>query len=103
MGRLGSVASEQNNSSVVLYLNDGNRTQSDYCEHIHVMIIDLMCRQQFHHNKWNQQMFGDSNKLNQVAITINASPNCWQKTVRLDGLKNLCLHSYERLHKHLTR
>ena len=31
MGRLGSVSSEQNNSSVVIYLNDGNRKQSDYC------------------------------------------------------------------------
>ena len=103
MGRLGSVSAEQNNSSVVIYLNDGNKGLNDYQQHLHILITDLMGRQQRHINKWNEQLFGNTNIKTHINVELNRLPNSWSKTMKIEALQHLCLQSYRRFEMHIDR
>ena len=61
--RRGSSCAEQNHSSVSS-LVFGDKEHKDYMEHAHVMIRDLFNRQKIHTNKFNQALFGLTNKRN---------------------------------------
>ena len=67
------------------------------------MITDLMVRQQCHRNKWNQEIFANKNKLNQIQVQVEISPDSWQKTMKLQAAQALSLKSYERFVSHLER
>ena len=61
-GRLGSVASESNHSSVLNHLNDGNSKINSYMESPLVVIRDLMKRQQKHILLTNKLLFSMKQK-----------------------------------------
>lgn len=100
MGRKGSAASEQNHSSVLVYLNDGNKKQSDYCEHLHILIYDLFRRQAMHLNKLNYGFQLEHNKLETEAIKLKEKEGSTHiKNLLLDAVKNLNVNAYERFQK----
>ena len=63
MGRKGSSSAEQNHSSVLTYLNDGNKGGSTYCEELYTLVHDLFNRQCMHIRKWNYQLLLDHQVL----------------------------------------
>ena len=79
--RRGSSAAEQNHSSVIS-LFFGDKETKDYMEHIHVMIRDLFTRQKIHTNKFNEGIFGLTNKraiyLEQLEEENNSSLKHYQ-------------------------
>ncbi len=62
-GLHGNACSEQNHSSVLCYLNDGNKQGNNYCEHPILLIKDLLQRQQRHLKRVNEMLFGMTQKL----------------------------------------
>ncbi len=61
-GLHGNACSEQNHSSVLCYLNDGNKQGNNYCEHPILLIKDLLQRQQIHLKRVNKMLFGMTQK-----------------------------------------
>ena len=59
----GSVAVEQNHSSVFSFLNCGAKGMNQYCESPMKLIKDLFARQKKHINKWNELLAVRSNKM----------------------------------------
>ena len=57
-GRHGNVMSEINHSSVLVFLNDGNKHGNDFFEHPMVLIRELLRRQKKQSQKKNLQLFG---------------------------------------------
>ena len=57
-GRLGSVFSEINHSSVLTYLNEGDKYSNKYCEYPVTLIRDLLKRQQKHCRMKNVKLLG---------------------------------------------
>ena len=49
----GSACSEQNNSSLLVHLNDGHGRESRYWKDTHILVKDLLQREQKKVNKWN--------------------------------------------------
>ena len=58
-----SSCSEINHSSVLINLNEGQRSVQTYCEHPITLIKDLFARQLSHIKKWNNSLFDEGNKL----------------------------------------
>ena len=58
-----SSCSEINHSSVLINLNEDQRSVQKYCEHPITLIKDLFARQLSHIKKWNNSLFDEGNKL----------------------------------------
>ena len=58
--RMGSTPSEQNHSSVIVHLNNGDRTHK-YVNQPHVLIKDLIERQNEHTKKFNKELANNTN------------------------------------------
>ena len=57
MGRRGSVAVEQDNSSLILYLNDGNKKDHTFFADPHTFVNKTLQRQRMHTNLTNDMIF----------------------------------------------
>ena len=57
-GRHGNVMSEINHSSVLSFLNNGNKYGNEFCENPMLLIRELMRRQRKHTQRKNLQLFG---------------------------------------------
>ena len=93
-GRRGSTCSESNHSSIIIHLNGGQRSVSEYTEHPATMFRDLLIRQSHHINKWNSELFNQGNMLKvETNRLIQKSPRsaCLEKAADF-----LCLLSYYR-------
>ncbi len=53
----GSTASEQNHSSALRDLNNGERSQNKYCEQPMTLAKDLFERQDVHVHRWNKALY----------------------------------------------
>ena len=62
-GLHGNTASEQNHSSTLCFLNNGNKKENNFCEHPIVLIRELLKRQKTQVNNTNVRLFGESSKL----------------------------------------
>ena len=69
-GRHGSAPSESNHSSVLVFLNDGDKYANAYIEAPHTLIKDLFIRQKRHINKWNKKLFTEDNEMNQEIFKL---------------------------------
>ena len=92
--RRGSSCAEQNHSSISS-LVFGDKEHKDYMEHAHVMIRDLFNRQRIHTNKFNQALFGLTNKRNvkKEAIEIQYR-NSDSYNIVSDALENLNYNAF---------
>ncbi len=62
-GLHGLTASEQNHTSVLMYLNDGVWGKNNHYNHPILLIKDLLCRQKNQVNKTNAILFGQSKMM----------------------------------------
>jgi hypothetical protein len=92
----GSTASESNHSSVLTYLNDGNKSRNTYCESPVVLIRDLLKRQKIHTQSINNQLFGDAKKMKVEQSRLNRSLDIAENQILRQAAATLCLSSYER-------
>ena len=100
-GRRGSTCSESNHSSIVIHLNGGQRSVSEYTEHPATMFRDLLIRQECHIKKWNVQLFNQENKMK---VELNRIIQSTPRNVCLEKAANfLCLFSYERFKEASSR
>lgn len=93
-GRRGSTCSESNHSSIIIHLNGGQRSVSEYTEHPATMFRDLLIRQSDHIKKWNSELFNQGNLLKvEMNRLVQSSPRnfCLEKAAGF-----LCLLSYYR-------
>jgi hypothetical protein len=72
-GKHGSSLAESNHSSVLVFLNDGEKKNNTYCEKPHTLVKDLFQRQKCHINKWNEVLYNDSLKMHIEENSFNAS------------------------------
>jgi hypothetical protein len=92
----GSTASESNHSSVLTYLNDGNKSRNTYCESPAKLIRDLLKRQKNHTQSINNLLFGDAQKMKLELSRLNGSLNTAENQILREAAAHLCLNSYER-------
>ena len=100
-GRRGSTCSESNHSSIVIHLNGGQRSVSEYTEHPATMFRDLLIRQSCHIKKWNVELFNQENKMKvELNRLVQSNPRnaCIEKAAKF-----LCLLSYERFKEACSR
>ena len=91
-GKHGSSISESNHSSVLVWLNDGDKYGNKYTEEPHTLVKDLFLRQQLFINKWNQQLYNEWLQLQSEIKTFNDSiPQCLKQAI-----EHHCLVSYLR-------
>ena len=90
-GKHGSSCCEANHSSVLCFLNDGQRSKNMYCEQPHTLLKDLLARQQMHINKWNHELAGEMQKL--VAIMNTLQDDVSSHACLHAAASNLCLES----------
>ena len=103
-GLLGNANSEQNHSSALVFLNDGDKTKNSYCEHVVTLIRDLLHRERLKRDKTNQLLFGLNNKLKIERTRLS------QRSVQTDAVKSLIaaaevlnFPTYERFKAQLLR
>ena len=103
-GLLGNANSEQNHSSALVFLNDGDKTKNGYCEHVVTLIRDLLHRERLKRDKTNQLLFGLNNKLRIERARLS------QQNVQTDAVKSLIaaaevlnFPTYERFKAQLLR
>ena len=93
-GRRGSTCSESNHSSIIIHLNGGQRSVSEYTEHPATMFRDLLIRQSYHIKKWNSELF---NQENRMKVELNRLMQSSPRNVRLEKAASyLCMLSYYR-------
>ena len=91
----GSTASESNHSSVLTYLNDGNKSRNAYCESPVKLIRDLLKRQKIHTQSINNQLFGDTQKMKLELSRLNCLLHTAENQILRQAAASLCLSSYE--------
>ena len=98
-GKHGSSLAESNHSSVLVFLNDGEKKINTYCEEPHTLVKDLFQRQKCHINKWNEELYNDSLKMHIEANSFNAST----PPALVSANSCLSLLSYGRFKKRVLR
>ena len=63
-GLHGSAATEQNHSSLLVFLNDGIDGQNNYCKDSLTLLKDLFRRQWVHTQKWDKRLHGEEKDMN---------------------------------------
>lgn len=86
---ISSTPAEQNHSSVLSHLNDGNKSSNNYYEAPETLIKDLFARQDVHIKKWNQCLAFDNVFLeHEIKTTVDATLK--------KAATTLCKLSYEK-------
>lgn len=73
-GQRGSVASEQNNSSLILCLNDGNKKDHTFFADPHTFMNKTLQRQRTHTNLTNGMLFYQFKKMNVELRKLEVMP-----------------------------
>lgn len=98
-GKHGSSISESNHSSVLVHLNDGDRSKNSYCEKPYTLVKDLLQRQQHQMNNMNNLLLGEKDELDIIKFQFNqATP----KSLK-DAANTSCLQSYFAFSKCVKR
>ena len=95
-GLLGSGSSEQNHSSALNFLNDGDKMKNSYCADVVTLIKDLLRRQKEKTKKTNDSLFA-SNRI--LLVEREQLANSVQTHIIIDlrnASEKLNLSSYER-------
>ena len=93
-GRIGSSSSESNHSSILVNLNNGKRGINQYTEHPTTFFKDLLLRQSFHIQKWNEQLYNENTKMKvEIALIEQTSP---RNNELLEAARVLSYQSYQR-------
>ena len=95
LGRHGNAISESNHSSVISYMNNGQKGGNGYCENLIVLIRDLLKRQKNHVNKTNSKLHGQLQKMKVERANLIGQPSTQQTQDLLTAANVLCLDSYE--------
>lgn len=98
-GRHGSSLAESNHSSVLIFLNDGERQLSVYKENPHTLVKDLFQRQAVHINKFNQELYNQKIRLDTEKQRFNGSTH----KALVSAIDCLCLNSYEKFKSRVSR
>ena len=87
----GSSISESNHSSVLVYLNEGDKFGNSYCEKPHTLVKDLFFRQKKHINHWNSVLYNQSVQLDVLRgkINIDYEPSLYE------ACSTLCLNTFQ--------
>ena len=72
-GRHGSSLAESNHSSVLIFLNNGERQLSVYKENPNTLVKDLFQRQAVHINKFNPELYNQEIRLDTEKQRFNSS------------------------------
>ena len=100
-GRIGSSSSESNHSSILVNLNNGKRGINKYTEHPTTFFKDLLLRQSYHIQKWNEQLFNENRRMNiEIALIEQSSP---VNNDLLEVARYMCFKSYQRFKKNWNR
>ena len=75
MGRRGSVASEKNNSSLLVYLNDGNKKDHAFFADPHTLMNKILRRQRMHTNLTNEMLLSQRQKMNVELSRLKSTPS----------------------------
>jgi len=102
-GRRGSAPSEQNHSSVLVHLNDGEKKENKYCEQPHTLIKDLFIRQRTHVNKWNKDLFAEDLKMSVEVSRLEQLPSSKMTSDLIAAAKVLNKHAYDMFVKSYIR
>ena len=94
--RRGSVAAEQNHSSVLSFLNGGKKGINHYCEVPMTLIKELFARQKTHINKWNQLLYARNQKMNIKVHCLKQKPPTQTNINLINAAQVLDLNAYER-------
>ena len=95
LGRHGNAISESNHSSVISYMNNGQKGGNGYCENLIVLIRDLLKRQKNHVAKTNSKLHGQFQKMKVEKANLEGQPSTQQTQDLLTAANVLCLGSYE--------
>ena len=95
LGRHGNAISESNHSSVISYMNNGQKGGNGYCENLIVLIRDLLKRQKNHVAKTNNKLHGQLQKMKVEKANLQRQPPTQQTQDLLTAANVLCLDSYE--------
>ncbi|KAL7552459.1 hypothetical protein ACHAWF_016605 [Thalassiosira exigua] len=95
-GLRGSSMAEQNHSSVLVHLNDGDKTANFYCGEPDELIRDLMKRQSRHVRLTNQRLHDNGMKLRIESSKLQAKPPIDHIVDLLKACRSLNLPTYER-------
>lgn len=99
----GSSASESNHSSVLAFLNEGNKSGNSYCESPITLIRDLMKRQKARNQTINKRLFGESQLMKVERDSLARLPPTHSKENLLLASKCLCYTAYERYKTNMHR
>lgn len=102
-GHHGNGISESNHSSVLVYLNGGEKNGNNFCEHAIVMIRELLNRQQMHVVQTNQLLFGHTTKMNTEKARLEGEPATLENVELMKAVSVLNLPAYERFKARLNR
>jgi hypothetical protein len=102
-GLHGSACSEQNHSSVLSYLNDGDSKGNSYREHPITLIKDLLQRQKRYVIRKDEALFGFTQKMRVETDRLKNSPATKENIDLLQASTKLCLPTYERYKKFSLR
>ena len=84
---ISSILAEQNHSSALIHLNDGNKYRNSYFEHPENLIKDLFARQRYHINKWNDTLYKEHVKMETELVNLRkiiADPNLIMAAIELN-------------------
>ena len=95
-GYHGNAISESNHSSVLAYLNDGNKNGNNFCGNLLTLIRELLKRQQNHVTKANERLFGMTQKMRVERAGLVGQPATHETIDLLKAAAVLNLPSYER-------
>jgi hypothetical protein len=95
-GYHGNTISESNHSSVLVYLNDGNKNGNIFCGNLLILIREPLKRQQTHVAKANERLFGMSQKMSVERANLEGQPATRDTLDLLKAASVLNLPSYER-------
>ena len=99
----GSSASESNHSSVLAFLNEGNKSGNSYCESPITLIRDLMKRQKARNQSINKRLFGESQLMKVEQDSLARLPSTHSKDNLLLASNCLCYTAYERYKTNMHR
>jgi len=102
-GHHGNGISESNHSSVLVYLNGGEKNGNNFCEHAIVMIRELLNRQQMHVEQTNQLLFGHTTKMNTEKARLEGEPATPENVELIKAVSVLNMPAYERFKARLNR
>ncbi len=103
LNRHGSSISESNHSSVLVYVNDGNKTGNVFCEDANILIKELLQRQKKHSTEKNKVLFGDRQKMKSVVADLEHRSPTDDRTHLLNAARELNLPTYQRFQSFYER